>query len=154
MLENPCRGCLHSPFSILHSQFFILNSLAPCPPRYNARGTDARATHPLNPANPFPPVGLRRSSLSPNLHAPARERIRPIRPCPHACATLGNRGKERERNRKVNRQNFPRLWPFSHLGDVISRLMKLAEVVDKPHDSACGRLGGGRRRQPACPSPG
>jgi hypothetical protein len=46
----------------------------------------------------------------------------------------GKRGEERERHRTANRQNFPRLQGFSHLGDSSGRLMGIAEANDRPEE--------------------
>jgi hypothetical protein len=40
------------------------------------------------------------------------------RPCSGCCLRRapGNPGKMRDKHRRVNPQNLPRLWPFSYLG--------------------------------------
>jgi hypothetical protein len=57
------------------------------------------------------------------------------------CRVWGNWGKERNGHRKANRQNLPRLWPFSYLGRAACRFTFLAEAEDNPQPalaSPCG----------------
>lgn len=66
----------------------------------------------------------------------------------------GNWGKERKGHKKANRQNLPRLWPFSYLGRTACRFSSVAEAEDNPpppHASppACGPV-----RRDACLSLG
>jgi hypothetical protein len=67
----------------------------------------------------------------------------------------GNCGKGRNGHRKANRQNLPRLWPFSYLGRAACRLTSVTEAEDKPAPSGSPALCGCRPSavgyRPACP---
>jgi len=67
-------------------------------------------------------------------HSPPGRPVPPWRPFTQArCVrgACGNRGKGRVGHRTANRQNLPRLWPFSYLGRAACRLTQLAEAEDK-----------------------
>src|SRR5438445_685484 len=83
----------------------------PCPVRYNEDGSRAETP---------PQQRLVRRHRAPKPHAPRLFAFIPRHV--HACFKPG-RGKER--HKKGNPQNFPKLWAFSHLGDGSCRLTQV-----------------------------
>ncbi len=62
----------------------------------------------------------------------------------------GNAGKGRDGHKKANRQNLPRLWPFSYLGRIACRFTSVAEAEDNPPTPLAVALRGDPARRAAC----
>src|SRR5262245_37184828 len=58
-------------------------------------------------------------------------------PCPWRGRSIERsrlkRGKAKDRHRKANRQNLPKLWAFSHLGGATCRFTQVTVVHDRPY---------------------
>src|SRR5262249_37663380 len=83
----------------LSSARFVTGGGPPCPQLYNGHGTEGRRHSLVQPAFPAAPL-----PMEPRSRQPPRPEL-----APHPRVPRGNRGKGRERHRKVNRQNFPKL---------------------------------------------
>jgi hypothetical protein len=97
-----------------------------CPTRYNAIGTEGRRRREIRRSS----RQIRSifvaflASLNPfQVFRPGQDTGEPHLFCLVHVAHV-NPGKRRERHSRVNRQDFPKLWPFSHLGDPFSRFMR------------------------------